>query len=454
MKPKILIVDDERIVRETLQEAFEEQGYDVKISSSGKEGIREFVLFEPDLVILDLVLGDSDGIDILKQMKNKNEEVQVIIITAYGDVEEAIEAGKIGANDFVKKPYDLNEILGRVQNALDTRSLKRHLHYLEGKEKRKFGEGKIIGESPEIQEILGTVNKICSSELPSTVLITGESGTGKQMLARALHYGSSRSTQPFIECNCSAIPETLLESELFGHERGAFTDAVKKRIGVVELADRGTLFLDEIGDMSLPLQSKMLKFIEEKSFRRLGSSDIIQVDTRIITATNKDLKKMIEEGKFRMDLYYRLNVVSMELPPLRERGNDVLLLADHFRERYNKIFGKGFKRFSEPVKEVFLEYSWPGNIRELKNFMERIILLEQGEEITIEHIPQDIISRVITGELLDEKEPKNQIYSLEELEALYAERVLRFCKSNKTKAAKLLGINRHTLDKKLKPYSR
>ncbi|HUU50760.1 MAG TPA: sigma-54 dependent transcriptional regulator [Nitrospinota bacterium] len=452
MKSKILIVDDEKIVRETLKEAFMEQGYDVREASSGKEGVKEFNRFEPDLVILDLVLGDSDGIEILKEMKNSDSEVHVIIITAYGDIEEAVEAGKFGASDFVKKPYELEEMLSRVRSTLDTRSLKRRLHYMEGKEKREFEEGKIMGESPQIREVLETAKKISQTELPSTVLITGESGTGKQMLARALHYGSSRSTQPFIECNCSAIPETLIESELFGCEKGAYTDAKERRAGLVELADRGTLFLDEIGDMALPLQAKMLKFIEEKKFRRLGSTKLIEVDTRFIVATNKDLRQLIEEEKFRADLYYRLNVVSLALPPLRERENDLLLLAEHFLKRYNKVFGKDFQGISESVKEVFLEYSWPGNIRELKNFMERVVLLEKGPEITIEHLPQEMIGGVLVGNILDKSEPKRQIYSLEELEAVYVQRVLQFCQSNKTKAAKLLGIDRHTLDKKLKKH--
>jgi two-component system, NtrC family, response regulator AtoC len=450
MKPKILVIDDEKIVRETLQEAFVEQGYNVKVASSGLEGLKEFSRFEPDLVILDLVLGDFNGMDILKKIRKENQETQIIIITAHGDVGEAIEAGKIGALDFIKKPYELDEILNHSMNALNTHSLKQRLNYLEVKEKERFRDGKIIGESQKINQVMETLNKISESDLPTTILITGESGTGKEMLARALHYGSSRQTQPFIEFNCSAIPENLIESELFGYEKGAFTDARKKRIGLVELADSGTLFLDEIADMSLSLQAKMLKFIEEKKFRRLGGSDLIDVDIRIITATNKDLKQLIDEEKFRPDLYYRLNVVSIELPSLRERGDDVFLLADYFLDKYNKIFSKRFKNISEPVKKVFRKYNWPGNIRELKNLMERIILLEKGQEITINHLPQDMLSAVLTENLIPEKEKKGEIYSFEELESVYAHRVFQFCNENKTKAAKLLGIDRHTLDKKLK----
>jgi two-component system response regulator AtoC len=450
MKHKVLVIDDERTVRKSLEEALLDEGYEVDIAASGSEGLTQFAKFEPDLVVLDLYLGDYDGIDILRRIKSSNPEVQVIIITAYGDVEEAVQSGKIGAYDFIKKPYELEEILACCKSALDTRNLKRRLDYFEVKEKKRFREGKIIGESPQIKQVMQTVEKICRSTLPTTVLITGESGTGKQMLARALHYGSSRPNQPFIEFNCSAVPETLIESELFGCEKGAYTDAKEKRTGMVELADGGTLFLDEIADMSFSMQSKMLKFIEEKSFRRLGSSKMIEVDVRIIAATNKDLRQLIEEEKFRADLYYRLNVVSLELPPLRAREDDVLLIADYFREKYNKVFSKNFKSISAPVQEVFREYAWPGNIRELKNFMERIILLESGPEIKVDHLSQEMIGNILTTNILPEKETSGQIYSLEELESEYIRRILLICQRNKSRAAKLLGINRHTLDRKLK----
>jgi two-component system response regulator AtoC len=446
---KILIVDDEREICKSLQEFLTSKGYQVETACSGKEGMEKASEFEPDLVLLDLRLGDMDGIEVLNKIKSTNPETQVMIMTAYGDVEEAVSAGKAGAYDFVKKPCNLNEIYRRVQNAFHTSTLKKRLSYMEEKEKKQFSGGEIIGESQAMKDILETAEKLSQSDSPTTVLITGESGTGKEMLARALHYMSSRSNRPFVECNCSAIPDNLIESELFGCEKGAFTDAKQRRIGLVELAHTGTLFLDEIADMALPLQAKMLKFIEEKNFRRLGASNEIRVNVRIIAATNKDLTVLINEEKFRSDLYYRLNVFSLELPPLRNRGDDIIILADFFREHYNKLFKKNFTGISESVKDVFRAYEWPGNIREMKNVIERIILLDEEPEITFEYLPQKMLSHVIMHDIPDGKEEKGRICSLEEMESDYIQKVLKFCQNNKTKAARLLGITRNTLDRKL-----
>jgi len=446
---KILIVDDEREIGKSLQQFLTSKGYHVETACSGKEGLEQASAFEPDLVLLDLLLGDMNGIEVLNKIKSSAPETQVIMMTAYGDVEEAVSAGKAGAYDFVKKPCDLNEMYKRVQNALHTCTLKKRLSYMEEKEKTQFRGGKIIGESQAVKDILETAEKISQNETPTTVLITGESGTGKEMLARALHYMSPRADRPFIECNCSAIPENLIESELFGCEKGAFTDAKQRRIGLVELADTGTLFLDEIADMALPMQAKMLKFIEEKSFRRLGASNEIKVDVRIIAATNKDLQAHIDEEKFRSDLYYRLNVFSLELPPLRDRADDVIILADFFREYFNDVFKKNFTGISGSVKDIFRAYGWPGNIRELKNVIERIILLDDEPEIVFEYLPQKMISRVVMHETPEGEEEKGRVSSLEEMESDYIRKILKFCENNKTKAAKLLGITRNTLDRKL-----
>jgi DNA-binding NtrC family response regulator len=453
MPSKILIIDDEKAIRWSLGEAFKNEGYDIEEAENGKKGIKLFQKDPADLVLLDLKLPDTDGISVLKKIKEEEEKVPVIMMTAYGEVETAVEALKSGAYDFLLKPFQLEKIKISVTHALETSRIREELEDIKQKERQTYDFKNFIGKSAVMQEIFKKLKKIGQSKA-STILITGESGTGKELVARAIHESGEGGARPFLEINCAALPETLLESELFGHEKGAFTDARYRKKGLFELAEGGSIFLDEIGEMGITLQSRLLRVIENKTFRRVGGVKDLKVNTRIIAATNRDLNQAIKDGSFRNDLYYRLQVIPIALPPLRERKEDIQLIADHFISVFNKEFKKKVKSIGKEVKSIFMEYSWPGNVRELKNMIERAILLEADDELLPAHLPPEIRTGEDQREGIGEPDSLDSLFpiSLKEVEKIMIGKTLRETSGNKSKAARILGISRQTLREKTKLY--
>ncbi len=449
---KILVADDNELNKETLREILTEEGYDVKAVNDGREGIEAFLEDKYDLVITDLRMPNVDGLEFLKYIKDANKDNIVIMITGHGTVNAAVSAMKMGAFDFISKPIkdDLVKLsVSRAMNFAKLRdenvSLKEHL-----KERQDFD--KIIGYSDCMKKVFDTIDKVSNSD--STVLITGESGTGKELVARAIHAKSDRRNSPMIPVNCGAIPEELLESELFGHEKGAFTGAIRNRMGRFELAQGGTIFLDEIGDMSPSLQVKVLRVIQEKQFERIGGVKTITADVRIIAATNQDLEAAVAEKKFREDLFYRINVIPINLPPLRERGSDVLILANHFLMNFNKLKKKTVERIAPEAVNYLMRYNWPGNVRELQNLIEMLVVMKEEGEIGIDDLPAKI--RNIQGEssgstpvvFSEEGIDFNDHVSRLEKELLL--KALKLSGGVKNRAAKLLNLNRTTLVEKLK----
>ncbi len=453
MPKRILIIDDEKAIRWSLGEALKNAQYEVEEAENGKMGIKLFQDDPADLVILDLKLPDIDGLKVLKKLKGIERDVPVIMMTAYGEVETAVEAIKGGSYDFVLKPFQLEKMKVTIKNALETSMLRSELDGIKQKDRENYNFKNFLGKSALMREVFRKVKKIGESKA-STILIQGESGTGKELVARAIHESSGGKNMPFLEINCAALPETLLESELFGHEKGAFTDAKYRKKGLFELAEGGTIFLDEIGEMGITLQSRLLRVIENKTFRRVGGVKDLRVNTRIISATNRDLKQAIKDGSFRNDLYYRLQVIPIYLPPLRERTEDIELLANHFISIFNREFKKNVKKIRPEVAGTLERYSWPGNVRELRNVIERAMLLEVEDELLPEHIPTEISrGEEATGELkdtasLDALSPM----SIREMEKLLIMRILADTGGNKSKAARILGISRQTLREKTKLY--
>jgi DNA-binding NtrC family response regulator len=399
-------------------------------------------------------LPDIDGLEVLKKIKEFDTEIIVIMMTAYSDVQTAVSSMKSGAYDYINKPFELEELKLLIEKGLETKSLINEVRRLHRQQKEKYQNNHIYGVSPQIhyvKELIGMISKT----LKTSVLIQGESGTGKELAANAIHYNSKRSEKPLMKINCSAIPDSLLESELFGFEKGAFTDAKNTKKGLFELADGGTVFLDEIGDMNPFLQSKILRVLEGQTFLRVGGEREIKVDIRIIAATNKDLEAMVREGLFRKDLYYRLKVMVVEMPPLRDRLEDILLLSNLFIEENNKEYKKNIKGLSEEGKKLLIQYSWPGNVRELKNVIERAMILSDQEVITPKHLPFELKQ--------SEKHPsgnsENQLFamgddlSLEKMEEIHLSHVLKRLEWNKSKASKILGVSRATLRAKIKKYN-
>jgi two-component system response regulator AtoC len=452
MGKRILIIDDEKAIRWSLGEALSNVEYDVVEASNGAGGIKKFEEDPADCVILDLKLPDIDGINVLKKIKEIDGNVPVIMMTAYGEVETAVEAIKGGAYDFIQKPFQLEKMKIAIRNALETSGMRAEIGDIRRKEREAYNFKNFIGRSAVMQEVFEKIKKIGASKA-STILIHGESGTGKELVARAIHECSG-AQYPFLEINCAALPESLLESELFGHERGAFTDAKYRKKGLFELAEGGTIFLDEIGEMGITLQSRLLRVIENKTFRRVGGVKDLRVNTRIISATNRDLKRAIDEGKFRSDLYYRLQVIPIHLAPLRERADDIVLLANHFISVFNREFKKNVKKVSPTVGKLLELYRWPGNVRELRNVIERAMLLEAEEELLPAHLPPEIVSGEAPRQQGDETKTLDGLYpiSLEDMEKVLIERTLRESTGNKSKAARVLGISRQTLREKIKLY--
>jgi len=395
----ILIVDDDRSLRKMLTFVLIKEGYRVEEAVNGVEALKKLKGRNFDLVISDIRMPDLNGIELLKKIKSHDQDLPVIMITAYAATNDAIEAMKLGAEDYIMKPFSLDELKIIITKSLHKKNIERENVQLKEKlsDKEKFEN--IVGADPKMHKIFELINTIAQTD--STVLISGESGTGKELIARAIHSKSSRSSQKFISINCGALPENLLESELFGHKKGAFTDAYQDKEGLFETANNGTLFLDEISEMSQKMQVKILRAIQEKVIRRVGGNQEIQVDVRIITATNRDLVESIEKGEFRSDLYYRLNVISVKVPPLRERKEDIPILMQYFLQRYNKKFAKDILGFEKKALECFQNYNWPGNVRELENFVERGIALEKGQIISASSLPSEMIynldASAITG---------------------------------------------------------
>ncbi|KPJ72579.1 Fis family transcriptional regulator [candidate division TA06 bacterium DG_78] len=448
MPASILIIDDEVLTLSNLKKALEKEGYEILLADSGETGLEIFKKHRPNLALVDLMLPGIDGIEVLKQIKETDTNTAVIMITAYEIIEKAIQAMKLGAYDYLLKPFKISDLKASVARAIELQSLKIRVLETVETEKGKYYFNRIIAKNKKMLDALETARKVASLE-KTTVLIKGESGVGKGLLARAIHYNSPRVDEQFIEINCAAIPENLLESELFGYEPGAFTDARRRKIGLFEKADHGTIFLDEIADMPLPLQAKILKVLEEQSFTRLGGTSQIRIDIRIITATNRDLKKAIQQGDFREDLFYRLDVVPISIPPLRERKEDIIPLVLSFIQDFNQELHRSFKGISEEAAKVLVEYDWPGNARELKNIIERIMALHQTEEILFEHLPLEIRTKKkipIVQKITDNAE----FINLDELEKRYIKEVLKYTQGNKSKAAKILGIHLTSLFRKLK----
>lgn len=441
MKEAILLVEDDKLMRVTLEDALKSAGYEVLSSETGKEALNVLKTNSFDVVITDVRLPDVDGFDILREV-NKTNDAQVIVMTAFGTIKDAVEAMRMGAFDYITKPFSLDEFLLLIERALEIKKLREENIRLKKDINKCYGFPNIIGESSEMEKVFSLIEKVSASD--STVLILGESGTGKELVATIIHYQSKRKDKPLIKINCAALPEGLIESELLGHEKGAFTGAIKRKLGRFELANSGTIFLDEIGDLPPSTQSKILRVIQERTFERVGGTATLSVDVRIIAATNRDLEEEVKKGHFREDLYYRLNVIPITLPPLRERKEDIPYLIDFFLSR-NKLSRN--ISFSRDAMNVLVKYDYPGNIRELENVIERCVTLSTSDIIGKDDLPSFMFGK--TG---DSKRQLTLSDVSAEAEKEYVTRVLKSTKGNRTKAAELLGISRKTLWEKMNVY--
>jgi two-component system response regulator AtoC len=453
-KAKILVVDDEHLIRWTLEQHLGDEGYEVYTAEDGEKALQMVTDLMPNLVLLDNQLPGIQGIEVLGRIKEIDKDIIVIMITAHGLLETAVKAMKLGAYDYISKPFNLDEITLTINKALETVSLREEVKLLKEQQKTAFRSYNIIGKSRAIQGVLDMIQKIAQSDA-STVLIQGESGTGKELVARAVHANSSRADKAFMAINCAALPENLLESELLGHEKGAFTDAKAQKKGLLELADGGSVFLDEIGDMPYPMQAKLLRILEDKTFRRVGGVKDIQVDVRIISATNQEIKSLMLENKFRKDLYYRLQVVPIYLPPLRERKEDILPLARHFIETFNLEFRKNVKEISEKAREFLIRYDWPGNVRELKNVIERAMILNSEDILLLEHLPVELVGGMLPAASPAASSTINiptEGMSLEKVEEELVKQALAAAGGNQSKAADMLGVQRDAFRRRMKKF--
>ena len=469
---KILVVDDERLVRWSLRQKCEEWGYRVVEAAAGETGLRLAQIESPDLVLLDVRMPDMNGIQVLEQLKKSPDAPPVIMITADPQLEDVKSAIKLGAYDFVGKPLDFEELRVTIQNALEANRLRTEVQSLRGEVRRHTGYHEAVAISPKSIELMNFVAKVAASEA-TTILIQGESGTGKDLIAKTIHYESSRQNGPLVAINCSAIPETLMEAELFGHEKGAFTDAKQMKKGLFETANGGTLFLDEIGELSPLLQAKLLRVLEDQVIRRVGGVRDMQVDVRVIAASNRDLEKAVREGQFRQDLYYRLSIIAIFIPPLRERNEDILPLVDFFIDWYNRKFKKSVRGINPDTRRLLLAHNWPGNVRELKNSIERAMILEDEPILRPIYLPFAVGhaarsgmtafeassssgdgsgKQLANGRVLPRLYIPEEGTSLEEVERAMVELAMRQANGNQTHAARLLDISRDALRYKLKKF--
>jgi two-component system response regulator AtoC len=443
----ILVVDDEPLIRWSLSERLRSEGYEVLEAENGAEALEQ-ARQSVDLVLLDYKLPDLDGVTILRRLKEFDPDTLVILLTAYANVDTAVTAMKLGAYHFANKPFDLDAIVVLVEQALETTSLRREVRRLRASQAQPYALDRIVGESPRMRELKALLQKIAASPA-STVLLTGESGTGKDLAAKVLHYNSDRASRPFMNITCSALPETLLESELFGHERGAFTDARQQKRGLLESAQGGTVFLDEIAEMVPGLQSKLLRFLEEKSFKRVGGSTDIRVDVRVIASTNRTLEEEVRAGRFREDLFYRLNVLPVKLPPLRTHLEDVPALVSFYVDTFNREFRKQVRGASASAMRALTTYGWPGNIRELRNAVERAMLLTDGDLLEPADFP------IVSAAAKDGRpvELPATGLNLDEVERSLVTQALERCGWNQTRAASLLGLNRDQIRYRIEKFN-
>jgi DNA-binding NtrC family response regulator len=441
----VLIVDDEESIRKTLSILLKRNGFRTEEATNGLEALEMMARSPYDLVIADLNMPAMGGIDLLKRIKEDHGDTEVIILTAYGAIQSAVEATKLGAYDYLTKPIDPKDIMIRVRNAVERKRLAMEVRHLKRALRDSFSKKTIVGQSPAIVKLLEFIDRVSATD--STVLICGETGTGKELVARAIHGGSRRREMPFIPINCGALPESLLEAELFGYEKGAFTGAVAPKKGLFEEADRGTIFLDEISATSSATQVKLLRVLQEQEIRRVGSNKTIKIDVKVIGATNQELARLVREGKFREDLYYRLNVISIEIPPLRERKEDLPLLVEHFLKEISNKEDGALKRLSPKAMKAIYEYDWPGNVRELRNTLERATVLSKSHLIERSDLPQEL--RTGKGARLA---PKARRGGLKGMEKEYIERLLNDNAWNYSKTARDLGIARNTLLKRIEEY--
>jgi len=445
MADRILVVDDEKIIRESISFILTKEGFSVGEAANGKEAYEKLLNESYDLIITDLEMPEMKGIELLDQAMRINPQSLVVIITAYGSLETAIAALRKGASDYILKPIEFDELLVKMRRLLDHRKLALENQYLRKELSRDYDFSNLVGKSPEMQKVFDVIQKVSPTD--STVLITGKSGTGKELVARALHFNSKRSAKPFIAINAGAIPESLIESELFGHKKGSFTGAVADKIGYFKAADGGTLLLDEISDMPLQLQVKLLRALEQREITPVGMSTPIPIDVRILASTNRDLRKEVDEGKFRQDLFYRLNVVEIHLPPLEERKADIPLLIEHFVDKYKKEMRKDIKGVRNDVMRLLMQHEWKGQIRELQNIIERAVIFCSGEFITFDDLPEFMHAETMIAV------PGNQTsleVAMNDFEKQYILTILRKNNSDKERTAKVLGISLPTLYRRIK----
>lgn len=445
----ILVADDEEIVREMLEDTLKEEGYRVATAKDGKEALEKIDSLAPDAVLLDNRMPEMSGVEVLEFIRRAGAGVPVILMTAYGSTEVTIQATKLGAFDYIVKPFQVRDLLSILERATAMRRLSSQVEALRKELSQNLSGAVLIGQSAQMQEVYKTIGRVADTDV--TVLLQGESGTGKEMVARAIHLNSSRQDQPFIKINCASIPENLLESELFGHERGSFTGATSRRLGKFEIANRGTIFLDEIGETTLNTQAKLLRVLQDKEYERVGGNETIRVDVRILAATNKDLKKAVAEGTFREDLFFRLNVVTIWVPPLRERTEDIPELVNYFLARYSRQFNKHVQGISREALDLLKKYHWPGNVRELQNVCERAVVMATGTVITPEDIPFPLKA---AGQGLAPAPAKGMSLKeiLLEMEKQVILNALKENNWNRTVTAQQLGISRRTLYDKIKQH--
>src|SRR5690348_3192319 len=450
----VLIVDDEQTLARSAKAFLADHGYEAEVTGSGEQALELLERLQPDVVFADVRLPGMSGIDLLKRIREFDPVLPVIMLTAYGSIEGAVEAVKLGAFDYVKKPVDLEELKLLADRARENRQLKQELSYYRRRATEDVGFKTMLGESPAVRAILERARQIAELADTPPVLLTGETGTGKGLLARAIHAAGARAAKPFIEVNCTAIPATLMEAELFGHERGAFTDAKESKPGLFEAGEGGFLFLDEIGDVDLSVQGKLLRAIEDRAVRRVGSVRERKIDVRLIAAPNRDLEREVQRERFRSDLYFRLAVIVLHVPPLRERGDDVVLLTEHFLRLLNAKYGRAVREISAPARELLLSYPWPGNVRELSHVIERAVLWSRGPTLDVEHLsltsPDHGTMPAEAGASAAALPPQG--VDLAQWEKAMIERAMRDAAGNQTKAAQRLGISRDTLRYRLKKF--